>query len=674
MKLSLDWISDYVELRDIDLEWLISKFTITTAEIEGVIQLENDVIIDIDNKSITNRPDLWCHYGIAREIAVITGRKLKNIDFIDKEQFMNNHEIELDIEVEDKTKCFRYSAIKIDNIRTNSTPKTIAKRLTSCGIQSINIIVDLANYVMLDIGQPLHAFDGNFVDGIRVTSLMKSEKFMTLDKVEREIPEGTLMICNKTSSLAIAGIMGGNESAVSENTESIILESANLDGVAIRKTASALGLRTESSVRYEKFLDSETTILAIGRFLKLLQQYQPEVKIASSLYDNILNLVTPVNISIQHKYIETYLGNTIDKNTVIDILNALQFSVEEATGIYNIKVPSFRATKDITGKADIIEEILRVYGYDKIRGIPNKLVSAYTSKNTMKEMEYLIKDILVQKFAFCEVHSYCWYDNDWLKKLNYEYNDTLKIVNSDMKQFEKLRSDISPNLLQIIYNNRKSYEEIKSFEVGRSFVMRDGILTQDKHLTAAIYSNKDEASVYSYVKGICSYILKIVKNIEVSYVCVEETYKENCLAVYYKEQKLGYIYSVPPSTQRIYGGKYIINILDINLELLNAVDRKEIKYKNIPKYPETYLDFSILTADNVPYYDIEAIVKGFKHELIIQRCYIGTYSGENVTDKMKSTTIRMVIGDANRTLQLEEINDVKELFIKYLEINGLQLR
>jgi phenylalanyl-tRNA synthetase beta chain len=674
MKLSLDWISDYVELKDIDLDWLISKFTITTAEIEGVIQLENDVIIEIDNKSITNRPDLWCHYGIAREIAVITGRALKNIECVDIEQLMNDNEIELDIEVEDRTKCLRYSAIKIDKIRANSTSETIAKRLTSCGIQSINTIVDLANYVMLDIGQPLHTFDSNVVDGIRVTSLMKSEKFMTLDKVEREIPEGTLMICSKSRSLAVAGIMGGDESAVSEYTESIILESANFDGVAIRKTASALGLRTDASVRYEKFLDSEITILAIGRFLKLLQQYQPVVKIASSLYDNILNVVKPVNISLQHKYIETYLGNSIDRNTVINILNALQFSVEEAKGIYNVKVPTFRATKDITGKADIIEEILRVYGYDKISGIPNKLVSAGTSKNTMKDMEYLIKDILVQKFAFCEVHSYCWYDNDWLKKLNYEYNDTLKIVNSDMKQFEKLRSDISPNLLQIIYNNRKTYEEIKIFEVGRSFVMKEGILTQDKHLTAIIYSNKEVVSSNSYVKGICSYILKIVKNIKASYVCVEETYKENCLAVYYKEQKLGYIYSVPSSTQRICGGKSIINIIDINLELLNAVDRKEIKYKNIPKYPETYLDFSILTADNMPYHDIEAMVKEFKHELIIQRCYIGTYSGENVPDKMKSTTIRIVIGDANRTLQLEEINDVKELFMKHLEINELQLR
>jgi phenylalanyl-tRNA synthetase beta chain len=208
------------------------------------------------------------------------------------------------------------------------------------------------------------------------------------------------MICSDDKPLAIAGIIGGEESAVSENTEGIILESAVFEGTNIRKTASAIGIRTDASMRYEKFLDTSITTIAIGRFLKLLKQYQPEVKIESALYDNVIKSVKPVDISIEHKYIETYLGTCIDKKTVINILKSLQFEVEEKNDAYDIKVPTFRATRDITCKADIIEEILRMYGYENIKGIPYKSETVCASKDTMKEMEYSIKDILVKKFDF----------------------------------------------------------------------------------------------------------------------------------------------------------------------------------------------------------------------------------------------------------------------------------
>lgn len=275
MKISLDWINDYVELQDIDVEWLINKFTITTAEIEEVYHEGNDVIIEIDNKSLTNRPDLWCHYGIAREISAITGRKLKSIDCIKEEELKSIKGKSLKIDIKATEKCLRYSAIKIDNIKVNMSPEIITDRLSKCGIRPINIIVDIANYVMLDVGQPLHTFDKKDVDSISVSLLEEQIKFKCLDNLERELPKDTLMIFNKEEPLAIAGIIGGEKSAVSENTEGIILESATFDGVTIRKTATALGIRTDASARYEKFLDTEITTVALGRFVRLLQKYQP---------------------------------------------------------------------------------------------------------------------------------------------------------------------------------------------------------------------------------------------------------------------------------------------------------------------------------------------------------------------------------------------------------------
>lgn len=674
MRISLDWINDYVDIKDIDVAWLVSKFTITTAEIEGVHHTEKDVIIEIDNKSLTNRPDLWCHYGIAREISAITGRVLKGIDYIKEENLKCSSGPTLNIDIEDKAKCLRYSAIRIHNIKANMSPEAIAIRLTNCGIRPINLIVDIANYVMLDIGQPLHTFDKRDIDSIRVAALEEGMKFRSLDNIERDIPKDTLMIWCKDKPLAIAGIIGGEESAVSESTEGIILESATFEGIAIRKTAAAVGVRTDASARYEKFLDTAITTVAIGRFLRLLQQYQPEIKVETALYDNIIKAVEPIDISIEHKYIETYLGASIDKSTVLNLLKSLQFGVEEKEGIYNIMVPTYRATKDITCKADIIEEILRLYGYDNIKGSPYKAETVCAVKNTIEELEYSIKDILVKKFNFNEVHSYSWYDNNWLKKLGYVYEDTLRIANSTVKQFDKLRSDLLPNILKIIDDNRKNYGEISIFEVGRIFRMEAGELTQPKHLTAAICSNKDEEQVYRYIKGISSYLLKTAKNIEAEYIQVEDTNKEHCLSIIYNNIQLGHLYSIPESMLKIFRGKRVIHIIDINLELLNNISKKTVRYEPLSKYPETYLDFSILTSKDEPYSDIDSIVHKFAHPLMIQTKYMDTYIVENVPENMKSTTIRVTIGDRNRTLQVEEINEVKELFINHLSENDLQLR
>ena len=672
MKISLNWLKDHVDLTDIDLTWLINKLTITTAEIEGVEHQEGDTILEIDNKSITNRPDLWCHRGMAREVAAITGRSLKDIEVLELEK--EKGKPALTVRIEDQEKCLRYSAVRIDQVKAAASPEPMAKRLTACGMQPVNLLVDLANYVMLDIGQPLHAFEGESVEEICVKSIGEAVSLHTLDKAERELPAGTLMICDGNKPAAIAGIIGGQESAVSEGTVSILLEAAVFDGVAIRKTASALGIRTDASMRYEKFLDTALTVTALGRYLKLLREYQPEAQLASSLYDCIIRETPPVEIHLPHKYIETYLGNSLDRNTVRDILGRLEFEVSLLADSYSIKVPSFRATRDISGKADVIEEILRMYGYDRIKGVPHQGAVDYVKADSLKEMEEQLKDLLTEKFSFHEVHTYCWYDKEWLKKLGYEYQDTLGIVNSDVNQFEKLRSDLAPNLLQVLYNNRRSFGEIKAYEVARAFQWWGESLRQEKHLIAGSFSSGKPEETYLYMKGLASCLVRAIKNIEVDYVPIQESYRENCLLLRYEGLEFGRLYTVPASTARLYGGKHSIHLLDINLERLNAIQKQEIKYKPLSKYPETYLDFSILTDKKMAYQELRDIAAGFRHPLL-QACeYLGTYSGENVPEGLKSTTLRVVLGTSERTLQLEEINDLKVLFIEHLAAWGLELR
>lgn len=673
MRISLNWINDYVDIRDINIDWLVSKFTVTTAEIEEVYDLGDDIIIEIDNKSLTNRPDLWCHYGIAREISAITGRILKAIDYVREEDLKNIDKEELNIAIEDKEKCLRYSAIKINNIKIKSSPLDIALRLTNCGITPSNLIVDLANYVMLDIGQPLHTFDEKMVDSLRIASLEDIINFKSLDGIERKIYKGSLMIWNGSEPLALAGIIGGEISKIGETTERIILESATFDGVAIRKTASYLGIRTDASARYEKFLDTSLTTIAIGRFIKLLKKYNPEIQLESRLYDNTINPTKSINIEIDHKYIETYLGNSIKKQLVIEILEKLWFEVVEKDGVYDIKVPTFRATKDIACKADIIEEILRVYGYDNIKPTPNKIDMKCNIKNSIRNCEYNIKDLLVKKFNFNEIHSYSWYDNNWLKRMNLSYDNALKISNSSVKQFDKLRTSLTPNLLKIIYDNRKSYEEIKIFEIGRVFIKNEDRVGQPKYLTATVYSNKAEET-YKYIKGLCDYLLKNIKNIDVNYTEVKDQNKNQCLRVNYKNIELGNVYSITKDITNLVSSKHVINVLEINIDILNSIQEKEIKYEPIYKYPETYLDFSILTPINMPYSNIEIIINKFNNDLIRKIKYIDIYSGKNVPEPMKSTTIRIIVGHNERTLQIEEINNLKELFIQHLMKNDLNLR
>jgi phenylalanyl-tRNA synthetase beta chain len=233
-------------------------------DIKEIMQIE-DTIFEVDNKSLTNRPDLWGHYGIAREISVLTKRPLKPLEVKDTSIYKDLKAI--DVKVENVEKCYRYSCLSIGNITKKKSPINMRIRLSYCGMRPINLLADLTNYLMMELGQPMHAFDHSKVSAIRVKTYPETVNFTTLDSVERKVDTDTLLICNEKEPVAIAGIMGGELSEITDNTNSLLLESANFDGVSVRKSATRLGLRTDASARYEKTLDPELTVPAIERFL-----------------------------------------------------------------------------------------------------------------------------------------------------------------------------------------------------------------------------------------------------------------------------------------------------------------------------------------------------------------------------------------------------------------------
>ena len=428
----------------------------------------DDTVFEIDNKSLTNRPGLWGHYGIAREIAALTGRKLKNIDIENLEKYNNLKEVS--VEVEDKEKCYRYTAIQVENITAKKFDVNKRIRLYYCGMRSINLLVDLTNYIMLELGQPMHAFDKNLVNNIKVKSIEKSIEFKTLDAVTRKIDKGTLMICNNNEPIAIAGIMGGANSEIKDETNSLVLESANFDSVCIRKSAVDLKLRTDASAHYEKSLDPEITDIAIKRYIKLLKENDNGIKVTSKLTDIYVKKYPIIKIEITREYINSRIGIELSLNRIKEILSSLEFEIEENGETLTVKVPSFRATKDISIKADLVEEIARIYGYDNIepqtKNQPLRIVEIDGEKKT----ENTIKDLLAIKYGLSEIHTYIWYDKKKNKELNLEVNENnIKLANSLNANFNILRESMIPSLLYTLSENIKYYPNVNIFECGRTF-------------------------------------------------------------------------------------------------------------------------------------------------------------------------------------------------------------
>ena len=356
----------------------------------------DDIIFEVDNKSLTNRPDLWGHYGIAREFAALAGRELKPLDVADLSAYAQLPALDIQIEDDD---CLRYSGLKFDNVSVSVSPMNMRIRLYYCGMRAINFLADMTNYLMLEMGQPMHAFDSRKVEKIRIKKFANPFEFQTLDGVERHIDENTLMICNGDEPVAIAGIMGGLDSEIVSDTTSLTLESACFDPVSIRKSAARLAHRTDASQRYEKTLDPEMTSLAIARFVKLLQDIDGSAQVISSLTDDYRRSYERKTLTIDKAYVDRYtgIGDAISNEHIERTLKALGFEVEAKDGAFTVKVPSWRATKDVTLKADLIEEITRIYGYDNF--VPHTAGSPlYPVRMAVeKSVEENLKDLLVKR-------------------------------------------------------------------------------------------------------------------------------------------------------------------------------------------------------------------------------------------------------------------------------------
>ena len=643
-------------------------------DIKSVYDIE-DIVFEVDNKSLTNRPDLWGHYGIAREFSALTGNPLKPVTGVDTSIYKDLPSV--DIDIQDTEHCYRYSSIKVDNVTKHVSPVNMRIRLFYCGSRAINLLADLTNYLMMEVGQPMHAFDRRKVDCVEVKRFNEPFKFKTLDGNERNIDENTLMICSKGTPVAVAGIMGGLDSEIEDDTTSLMLESANFDGVCIRKSSQRLGLRTDASMRYEKIIDPEITVTAIERFLKLLMDIDPDVQVVSALSDSYVHKYDKIELTFDKKYVDRYTGIEISDEQIVNTLTALGFDVKHENSTFDVTVPSWRATKDVTIKADIIEEITRIYGYDNFKITTTLSPLRPVRKTVNKSDEYYAKDLLVSKFNLHEVHSYIWADSKKFSEINIEVEDNVKLLNSINPDHVVLRNCMVPTLLTVVNENKSFGTEYGVFEIARVVdgLKEDGTCNERKKLGIVLFSREcSEKTFFFRLRDMLCMLTANLRHKAISFAHVESFHNwqhpVNTSEISLDGVKLGFISTLHPLTAIKIDKKAAIVCAEIDMDAFAAISKDELDYVEPSKFPGIDIDLTILTNPEVTYSKVEGIIKANGGE------YLNSVKVTDIYDGIiSSITLRLSFSSPEKTLAMNEIQDtVFGNIVPELEKAGIMLK
>lgn len=645
-----------------------------------------DTVFEVDNKSLSNRPDLWGHYGIARDIAALLDEKVKPIKLSNKVLGRPSGKVNLQVKIDDKKICPRYMAIAMEGIVVAPSPDWMQERLIAAGMRPINNIVDVTNYVMLELGQPLHAFDAELVrkgDDYKmgVREAKAKEKIETLDGESRELSTEDIVITDLDKPIAIAGIMGGANSEIGDKTKNIIIEAANFDYISIRRSSQKLDIRTESSMRFEKGLDPNLCETGILRAVELIKKVSPKSKVASELVDEKNFSLNTGPIEIDLSWLENMVGQKIEKEKVFSILENLGFEAEHKNSeILKIKIPTWRATRDISIKEDLVEEIIRIYGYDNIKAVMPKIDMGGVEVNKEKILERKIRDILSGAPAMSEVYNYSFVGEEQLKKLNIDYSRHIRLLNPIASNQSLLRQNLAPNLINNIVFNQPRFDSIKIFEIGNIYLSSEGSISKDaekngflpyqeKRLGLALASG-DMNNSFSKIKGIIEYLFSAL-DINIYYK-ESETMPSWADGKYFAEimfgpENIGYVAGISGSLGRGVGLKKESVISEINLlkiyEIFSAKDVR--KYEPLDKFPHLVRDLAFVVESKVLYNDIKKEIMNF--DKLIKRVELfDVFQGGKLGEGKKSMAFHIVY-QAERTLVSEEVDGLQKKLIKNLE-------
>ncbi len=647
--------------------------------------LFDDVVIEIDNKSITNRPDLWGHYGIAREIAAILRRPLKPYPVTALEELCSSTLPQVAISIADSKACRRYSGLVVEGVPAQPAPLWLQLRLGHVGQRPIGGLVDLTNYIMMDLGQPMHAFDAAKVDRIEVEWAKVDEKFTTLDGVERTLTREDLMIQCRGRSVALAGVMGGLETEVGPATTSLLLESANFDPSTIRKTAKRLGLRSEASSRFEKSLDSALTVLAIQRFVQLARPVYPGLRLTSRLSDCFPSPPAPVTVTVDPRHAARIVGREVAHVEAVELLHPLGFKVTERGTKWGVQVPSYRATGDCSIEADIIEELARRIGYDSIGPAMPQVAVRHFAPHALHELEQRTLQDLSTAQGFHEVQGYVWYDGAWLKQIGFEPPAGVEVLNPAAQGCHRLRGTLLPGLLAAVAANRFHFPSLALMEVGSVFAKGGPQDHEFRHLglVLARRGQRSEDELYRKLKDSLAAWgwRRLARDVRFEAATPDPgrpwEHPHRTAAIAVDAAHVGRMSAVDVALRRRMDehlGSWSIVWAEVWLSALADVAPRTEPLEPIPAFPWVDVDFSLVVAKSTPFEDVVAELGRFAHPLLRNIRFVTSFEGDPLPRDRRSLTVRATLGDDSRTLTDENSGAFRAAFEHHMRGCGYELR
>ena len=645
-------------------------------DIVDVLNLREEVI---DFEITPNRPDCLSIEGLGRETAASLGKPFKNPrKNLDELKIEDKKEIEgLKVDITAPDLCYRYIARVVKNVKIGPSPEWMVRRLKACGVRSINNIVDITNYVMLELGQPMHAFDINSIEGkhITVRRAKNGEKITTLDEVERTLDENDLVIADEKKPVAIAGVMGGLNSEIEETTKTVVFESAMFYGGNVRKTAKKVGLRTESSSRFEKGLSSENTLRAINRAVELVELLGAGEPVDGKI--DVYPTKQKINkIKLDVDRINNLLGTNISKQKMIDILAKIDIKVENDFAI----APYFRM--DLAFVADIAEEIARFYGYDKLDTTLIKAATTLGVRTKEQKIEKKIEDVLVNS-GLSEIYTYGFVGEKDLEKSKISKDlieNAITITNPLSDEYKLMRPTTIPSMMQILaLNNNRKNQNVKLFDISRNYKNVNGeiekgeIPLQENILTIGMYG--DDVDFYT-LKGLIENVLE-VSNVN-TYDIQKETKNESyhpgrCANIKVGMDVIATIGEVHPEVLMNYDINKKCYLAEVNITKIVKYSKQNKKYHEVPKFPAVERDIAIIVDEKIEVGEIEkAIIRKTRKLLkgkksLEELKLFDIYRDEKIGENKKSVAYSLVFRDSSKSLSDDEINPVMEEITKELE-------
>jgi len=641
----------------------------------GIVELDaetlfaTDSVIEVDNKSLTHRPDLWGHHGMAREVAAITRQALRDPVQL---SLLPDGRAEIGVEIEDLSLCMRYSALVFENVTVRPSPLWLQYRLEAIGLNPINNVVDVTNFVMAELSQPMHAFDADKLQGktIFVRNARAGEQIVALNDLSYDLQPSNLVIADSGGAIAIAGVIGGLHSAISESTTRVVLESACFQSASVRKTSVALKLRTDASMRFEKSQDPVNTVRGLARALELLQQVSPGIRLVGGVADRKAELKTAPPIELSVEWIARKLGRPVGAADVRSILESLEFGVsEKAPGKFSVAVPSWRATKDVSIKDDLLEEVGRMLGYDSITPQPPRVESVVPPDSPMRLYQRKTRAMAAAQ-GFTEVYNYSFISEEMVQAFGLDPAAHLKVANPIVVDQTLMRVSLLPGIRKNIAENSRRMNSFRLFEIGREIHPRAGELPEEiPHLAAAVYAREGDGSASLFELKRLAECLMPKCDVTLAAARLFE-HPARAATVSWRGEDIGRLFELHPSL--LEEGRAAI--LDLDLAAVERLDRAEKRYKPLRRYPASAFDLSVVASLRDPAGGIERRLVAAAGSDLLDIEFVRQYTGAPLPDDRKSVSYRITVGAGDRTLSSDEVAAIRSRIIEALERGGYNLR